>query len=117
MFQALSRVAEFVGEADVQGRLYHLGNYPGMVSTDEGKRVRGEVYEITADHWQETIQQLDRYEGCSESDPPPHEYRRELVQAHLDSGEHVSAWAYVLNRATDGLSEIPSGDFLSARSN
>ena len=116
MFHVLARSAIFLGEAEVQGRLYDLGAYPGMVVTRDGSRVRGEVYEIQSDRWSEAIEQLDKYEGCSEADPAPHEYRRELVQTELENGQRADAWAYLLNRPTKGLPEISSGDYLSVGS-
>jgi gamma-glutamylcyclotransferase (GGCT)/AIG2-like uncharacterized protein YtfP len=64
-------------------------------------------------HWTNVIQQLDEYEGCSDRDPEPHEYRRELVKVELPSDEPVDAWAYVLNRNPHNLREIASGDYLS----
>lgn len=85
MFHLLARAARFLGEAQVQGRLYDLGAYPGMTLTNDDRYVKGELYEIHPERWQETIRQLDEYEGCSEADPPPHEYRRESINARLKS--------------------------------
>lgn len=113
MFHLLARSARFVSEARVAGRLYDLGTYPGMTLSPNGKFVKGEIYEVQPDHWQDVIQQLDEYEACREDDPEPHEYRRELVRAELPSGQAVQAWAYILNRPNAGLREIPSGDYLS----
>lgn len=96
------------------GRLYDLGEYPGMALRPNGKYVKGELYDVQPEHWGDVIQQLDRYEGCADEDPEPHEYRRELVRAQLSHGQAVDAWAYVLNRSIAGLIEIPSGDYLSA---
>jgi gamma-glutamylcyclotransferase (GGCT)/AIG2-like uncharacterized protein YtfP len=42
----LSPAPRFVGHASVNGTLYHLGSYPGIVLGGEGA-VRGEVYAIT----------------------------------------------------------------------
>jgi gamma-glutamylcyclotransferase (GGCT)/AIG2-like uncharacterized protein YtfP len=113
MFHLLARAARFLGEAEVQGRLYDLGAYPGMTLTNDDRLVKGELYEIHSERWQETIRQLDEYEGCSEADHPPHEYRRELVDARLETGERLSAWSYVLNRPSASLPKISSGDYLS----
>ena len=113
MFHVLAKKATFLNDARVAGRLYDLGAYPGMVLSDDGSYVRGEIYEVRPDDWYTVIQRLDDYEGCSERDPLPHEYRRELVRAELRSGEVIDAWAYVLNRHAEGLREIVSGDFLS----
>jgi gamma-glutamylcyclotransferase (GGCT)/AIG2-like uncharacterized protein YtfP len=114
MFQLLAKAAHFVGEARVAGRLYDLGAYPGMAVEHDGRYVRGELYEIDPSAWSRVIEQLDEYEGCSDRDPKPHEYSRELVKAQLPSGQTIDAWAYVLKRSPSGLPEIPSGDYLSA---
>ncbi|MEA2462850.1 MAG: hypothetical protein QOJ98_597, partial [Acidobacteriota bacterium] len=96
MFHVLAKTASFIGDARVAGRLYDLGAYPGMSLSSGGQYVRGEIYEVHPDHWSSVIQRLDEYEGCSDRDAEPHEYRRELVRAELRSGESVDAWAYVL---------------------
>jgi gamma-glutamylcyclotransferase (GGCT)/AIG2-like uncharacterized protein YtfP len=113
MFHVLAKTARFISDARVAGRLYDLGAYPGMSLSSPSGYVKGEIYEVQPHHWTRVIQKLDEYEGCSENDPEPHEYRRELVQAELPSGESVDAWAYVLNRNAYGLREIESGDYLS----
>lgn len=115
MFHLLAKHARYVGDGTVSGRLFDLGEYPGMVASNDKSKVIGELYEIDRAKWRDVISRLDRYEGCSPDDPEPHEYRRELVNARLDSGAVLSAWAYVLNGwpATD--QEIKSGDYLSWR--
>jgi gamma-glutamylcyclotransferase (GGCT)/AIG2-like uncharacterized protein YtfP len=114
MFHILARHAKFLGEARVAGRLFDLGEYPGMVLQPNDNQVKGELYDVRPEHWDQVIHQLDQYEGCTDDDPEPHEYRREIVQAKLSNGRTVDAWAYVLNRPAAGLIEIPSGDYLSA---
>jgi gamma-glutamylcyclotransferase (GGCT)/AIG2-like uncharacterized protein YtfP len=115
MFHLLAKHARFVGDATVPGRLFDLGEYPGMISSDGAGRVLGEVYEFDPVHWRPVIERLDKYEGCSTSDPEPHEYRREIVRARLASGETLPAWAYILNRWPAELREIESGDYLASR--
>jgi gamma-glutamylcyclotransferase (GGCT)/AIG2-like uncharacterized protein YtfP len=110
----LARHARFVGDAAVGGKLYDLGNYPGLVYPGNS-RVIGEVYAIDRPYWESVISQLDEYEGCTPSDPEPHEYRREVVPVQLTNGETLSAWAYVLNREPRNGREIQSGDYLSWR--
>ncbi|MGH9197662.1 MAG: gamma-glutamylcyclotransferase family protein, partial [Acidimicrobiia bacterium] len=47
MFHLLAREATFVGGARAQGRLFHLGEYPGLVpSRAPGSWVHGEVYAL-----------------------------------------------------------------------
>jgi gamma-glutamylcyclotransferase (GGCT)/AIG2-like uncharacterized protein YtfP len=113
MFHVLAKTSRFVSDARVAGRLYDLGAYPGMSLSDSSGYVKGEIYEVHPHNWTCVIQKLDEYEGCSDHDPEPHEYRRELVRAELPSGESLDAWAYVLNRDAYGLTEIESGDYLS----
>ena len=116
MFQVLARDAKFLGEGKVRGRLFSLGPYPGMALSDsDDGSVRGELYQVRPERWQQVIRELDSYEGCGPDDPEPHEYRRALVDVVTASGRKVPAWAYLLNRPTAHLEEIPSGDYLSWR--
>jgi|ERR1044071_201107 gamma-glutamylcyclotransferase (GGCT)/AIG2-like uncharacterized protein YtfP len=115
MFHLLAKYGRYIGEASVPGRLFDLGEYPGMVWPDDSKKVLGEVYEIDPTQWEQIISRLDEYEGCGPSDPDPHEYRRELVSARLSTGEMLRAWAYILNRRPAHMREIPSGDYISWR--
>lgn len=115
MFHLLAKHARFLGEATVPGRLFDLGDYPGMIVPDERGHVLGEVYDVDPAHWPSVIERLDRYEGCAAGDPEPHEYRREIVLATLASGPQVPVWAYVLNHAPSRVREIVSGDYLSWR--
>jgi len=115
MFHLLAKHARYLGEATVSGRLFDLGDYPGMTWPDERKSVIGEVYEVDPTEWDRIIARLDEYEGCASSDPIPQEYRREIVPARLSDGTTVSAWAYVLNRAPNDTREIRSGDYLAWR--
>jgi gamma-glutamylcyclotransferase (GGCT)/AIG2-like uncharacterized protein YtfP len=115
MFHLLAKHARYLGEASVHGRLFDLGEYPGMIP-DDRKSVVGEVYEVDPRDWDTVIRRLDEYEGCGPIDPPPHEYRREIVNARLSHGGAVlTAWAYVLNRAPSETREIRSGDYISWR--
>jgi gamma-glutamylcyclotransferase (GGCT)/AIG2-like uncharacterized protein YtfP len=93
MFHVLAKTARFTSDARVAGRLNDLGAYPGMSLSSPTGHVKGEVYEVHPHHWTRVIQKLDEYEGCGDSDPEPHEYRRQQVQAELPSGQSVDAWA------------------------
>jgi gamma-glutamylcyclotransferase (GGCT)/AIG2-like uncharacterized protein YtfP len=114
LFHLLARHAKFLGEAVVRGKLYDLGDYPGMIYPERG-RVIGEIYAVDSPQWESVIKRLDEYEGCTTADPEPHEYKREVINAQLADGKTVPAWAYVLNRMPSRLREIDSGDYLSSR--
>ena len=66
----------FVGMASVQGVLYNLGDYPGLLLGGEG-RVTGEVYAITA----ALEQQLDSIEQVWPQ--PTGEYNKREVEVQL----------------------------------
>ncbi len=106
----LLQYAEYIAHGFVPGRLYDLGDYPGLVPPDcNYDIVRGEVYQL---FWPEALRALDCYEGCSESDPIPHEYRREVVQVHLETGDRCRAWAYWYQGPIDQPTRIDSGDYI-----
>jgi gamma-glutamylcyclotransferase (GGCT)/AIG2-like uncharacterized protein YtfP len=103
-----------VGAGTVAGRLYDLGEYPGLVGpAAEGQRVRGEVYEL--DDPAAVLAALDRYEGCAEGDPQPWGFARRLAAVALDGGGELEAWAYEYRGPLEGARLIPSGDYLSER--
>jgi pyruvate carboxylase len=117
MFHVLARNAKFVGEATVAGRLYDLGEYPGLVlSSERTDRVKGELYRLSEATAGNTLSVLDDYEGMGPSEPTPHEYRRALVTAYLTDGKSSTAWAYILDRPSTSLPRIMSGDFSEWRS-
>lgn len=91
--------AEFLGEARVAGRLYRLGDYPGLKPA-EGPRdwVHGEVVMPRG-----LLPDLDRYEGSS--------FERRLCVAVLADGGHRDAWAYFYTGRVTGRARIRSGRF------
>lgn len=116
MHRLLERNASFVGEGSVPGKLYSLGHYPALVPTQTTRStVKGDIYKIGAGKLDLLLAMLDEYEGCSDDDAEPHEYRRAKLEVSIDRGDTVSAWAYVLNRSPEGLNLIDSGDFLKSR--
>ena len=110
MSELLRRYANFVGNGSYQGKLYQVDYYPGVVPSDNPQdHVQGEVYQlIDAD---KLFAQLDEYEECSRHFPRPTEYIRCKQNVTLTTGEIMSVWIYLFNRATTGLQLIESGDF------
>ena len=102
----------FVGYWRIQGRLFDLGEYPGLVlSHDPDSWVHGEVYALH--NPQETLSRLDDYEGCGPNDPKPHEFDRVEKDVVLDSGASGKAWVYIYGGTTANKREIVSGDYLN----
>jgi len=112
MHALLARDARFEGYAQISGRLYQLGEYPGLVPAEEpGTRVRGEVYVL--ENLPEVLARLDEYEGCGPNEPKPHEFVREQCEVALETGEKVLAWVYWYTGTVAGKDVILSGDYCS----
>jgi len=93
---------ENLGPASVPGRLYDLGDYPGLVAGDG--RVRGDLLLVP----DELIALLDDYEECGGSRPL---FRRVRLTATHDDGSACRAWVYRYARPVTGSRLIPEGDY------
>ena len=93
--------ATFIGEATVNGSLYDLGEYPGLLLNEADSSIVGEVYGVD----DETLKQLDEFEASS------HYLRR---QAEVSLGAHRSkCWTYEPNQEFYSLHTlITSGDWI-----
>jgi len=110
VFHLIGDEATFVGLGRVCGRLYDLGEYPGLVpSSDRESWVHGELYEV--DHPSNTLARLDDYEGCGPRSPRPHAFERVTLEVVQESGALEKAWVYVYRGATLGRRRIVSGDY------
>ena len=107
----LTAVSSFVGRGRTHGALFRLDGYPGMtVCPDDDAWAAGEVCLLNDPS--SALSFLDAYEGCGPSDPPPHEFERQVVTVFLDGGQVVEAWAYIYALETQGKARITSGDYL-----
>lgn len=75
-------VANFIAEAQVNGSLYNLGDYPGLLLNEADSLVMGEVYEVD----DETLSRLDEFEATSH-------YLRKQVEITHGSNRRV-CWTY-----------------------
>jgi gamma-glutamylcyclotransferase (GGCT)/AIG2-like uncharacterized protein YtfP len=98
--QFLAGDAEFVSNAKVHGKLYDLGEYPGLILGAEGW-VIGQVFSIV--NPAEVMVRLDEYEGA--------DFKRVEAKVLLDTGEWIDSWMYVFGGSVDGKRAIASGDF------
>jgi len=90
----LRRQARLIGGASVQGRLYSLGRYPGLVEVaGADERVHGELYALTRPA--SSLEWLDAYEGIVPGVPGKSSYERVERPVRLESGEAVTAWVYL----------------------
>jgi len=106
--------AHLLGAATIAGRLYRVSWYPGAVeSADPTQRVHGEVYAL-ADPVK-SLAWLDAYEGIVASEEEAGEYRRLERSVHLATGEKLTAWVYLLQKAVAGLIQVPDGRWVPGR--
>ncbi len=108
MARRLRVEAEHLGTVRTAGSLVMVADYPGFVPGGAGN-VIGDLFAL---HDPATLDWLDAYEECAAHQPPPHEYRREIVWVTGRDGP-VEAWTYVYAFPADGLGLIAGGDFLA----
>ena len=89
----------------VQGRLYHLGHYPGMRLDEEGL-VHGELYRC--EDINGALEELDAIEGVDSVDPQSGLYLRLPVRVETGTGP-CWAWAYVINRLPSSSVPLDQG--------
>lgn len=98
--------ATFLGAASTEGRLYNLGDYPGMLP---GRgMVHGEVYELDA----RTLDRLDGIEDYYPDCPESSLYLRRPVQVSLlADGRSMLAETYLYNAPIPESQRIAHGDY------
>lgn len=107
----LHHETEFLGTATVAGRLYNIGNYPGLILTeDPGEIVSGELYKIRDKRV--VLNTFDQYEGSVEPFPKPWEYQRVKTEVTTDEGAKILSWLYTYQWDVKEEMRIPSGDYL-----
>lgn len=113
MHAPLRESAQLLGAAAARGILYSIDDqYPGLVLDPSAGWVHGELYRLRRPS---VLASLDEYEGASEHDPEPREYRRVRAPVVLGGGAELEAWIYEYRWSTAGRSVIASGDYLRSR--
>ena len=97
----------FSGRGSVQGVLYDLGSYPGMIA-GQGT-VAGELYEML--QIELLLPQIDAIEGCYPNSPTESTYLRRRVCVRRSGEVGVSAWTYIFNGTLGKANRILSGDY------
>jgi gamma-glutamylcyclotransferase (GGCT)/AIG2-like uncharacterized protein YtfP len=104
----LRRHARFIGRARVEGRLYDLGHYPGLVQPRRaGEWVTGELYRLL--NPRRTLRALDRYE--SGASPVSARFVRERAIARFASGARRRVWLYRFRGPVHAERRIAGGDY------
>lgn len=107
------RKFRIIGEGEVRGQLYDLGEYPGAILNKNGQVISGKVLEIPQDP--HILQQLDEYEGFDPVHPQASLFVRRQLLIEVKHGEKLKCWIYVYNRHPGNAPNIAGGDFLKAR--
>jgi gamma-glutamylcyclotransferase (GGCT)/AIG2-like uncharacterized protein YtfP len=96
-----ARLLESLGRATIQGRLFNLGEYPGVIlSNSPADIVPGELFQFPDDPM--ILARLDAYEDFRPDNPGRSLFLRQRVYATLldnpDVGKKVACWVYTYNR-------------------
>ena len=111
MGDRLQREARLLGEASIEGKLFSLGKYPGLVeAAGSGARVHGEVYALNAPA--ASLAWLDAYEGIVPAAGDRNDYERVEGRARLASGEEIPVWVYVYRKPVAASSLVPGGRWM-----
>jgi gamma-glutamylcyclotransferase (GGCT)/AIG2-like uncharacterized protein YtfP len=93
--------SKFIADAKVNGRLFDLGAYPGLLLNESKSLVTGEVYEVD----DEILNRLDDFESSSH-------YLRKQVEISLGTDSRI-CWTYEPNpEFYSPLTLITSGDWI-----
>lgn len=109
----LKKYTEFIDFATMEGNLFMVDYYPGVVPCTKGERnqVKGEVYKLNNPKL--LFDFLDKYEEFNPEDPEHSEYVRKTTTVKLKkSNQELTAWVYYFNQDTADLEFLPKGDFL-----
>lgn len=98
----LDRSAGYLGTAQIQGRLYDLGRYPGVhLQADADEWVTGDLFRLrNADA---VLPVLDEYEGPA--------FERVSAMAILPAGVRARCWVYEYKLGVAEDRRIVSGDY------
>lgn len=100
--------AEFITDGTVQGRLYRIDWYPGLVLDPSGDEIHGEVYSVGP----ELLAALDVFEGLAAGELKGSEYRRVESPVMRRDSCTLSAWVWEWVGITPESRRLTDGDWL-----
>jgi gamma-glutamylcyclotransferase (GGCT)/AIG2-like uncharacterized protein YtfP len=108
----LRREGRLLGQGTIQGRLYSIGRYPGLVEAPGSPRpaqslAHGELYALNTPAV--TFKWLDAYEGLVPGKPELSPYERVERPVRLGSGETLTAWVYLYRKSVRARPEVLGG--------
>ncbi|MDB5288154.1 MAG: hypothetical protein JWR05_3103 [Mucilaginibacter sp.] len=105
--QYLISNSTYLNAGYIKGTLYDIGEYPGLVINEKSGLVHGSIYEIN----DQTLKQIDDYEGYGIDQEEPNLYIRMMISVQTTEGI-IEAWVYLYNLPVDGLQIINSGKYM-----
>lgn len=104
----LAKESTVIGPAHVAGRLYDLGDYPGLVCDEHAPtQVHGVLVRlVSAD---QTFHWLDAFEDIVPSRARTENVYVRVLRPVRSGGQNFEVWIYELQRQPEGASEIGSG--------
>ncbi len=99
----------FISSGWITGRLFEIDRFPGALITEEGYKIKGEIYNLH--NPAHTLPLLDKYEEYGSEFREPNEYIRREIPVTTDDGEIIPCWTYLYNWATEEYEEIAGGDY------
>jgi len=112
----IRRNCTLIGDGIIPGRLYDLGNYPGVIyDKNSFSKVYGEVYLIDRNE-KELVQFLDNFEGVGSQFKQPNEYIRSTIPVNISTGV-IESSTYLYNWNLEKAKVIDSGKYESIKGN
>ena len=103
-----------VGRGYVAGKLYDLGDYPGVVIDHSStSSVKGLLVEMPSD--EAVLSALDKYEEFDPSNPRDSLFVRTKTRVRLTDGRSVKGWIYVYNRNPGSAPLIRGGHYSKSK--
>jgi gamma-glutamylcyclotransferase (GGCT)/AIG2-like uncharacterized protein YtfP len=94
---ATVRQLTLIGPGTIRGRLYDLGDYPGVViHPTHNEEIPGEIFALPEDP--AALTTLDRYEDFRPTDPVGSLFIRSECTVALPDGNNIACWIYLYNR-------------------
>lgn len=114
MARRLALHARYLGVARVNGRLYRIAHYPGLLlSAHADEWVKGDLYDLSGAP--ALLAQLDRYEGLGRGRRQSTEYARVVTTVWMADHTRQTAWLYLYRKSPQRRKWLVSGDFQRQR--
>ena len=114
MSRWLSSHSTSLGMGWIEGFLYDLGDYPGLIMKGHPPftKVIGTVMRLKTKVVSRVLSRLDEYEHVQTHASEEAEYFRKRVTVMMNGGTCQTAWVFIYMRSIEGLRRIESGDYV-----